>query len=186
MKSLKAIQTLSKIGKVLSKINYIFCLIGAIGSAVCLASLPFADTGILKIGGVTIYGLIVNDTESDLNSLYPLLAGTLILCVGYAVLAKFAESYFAHELAAGSPFTIDGANEMLRLGILAICIPMGCLILAAIVSSIIAAFLKCNDMLKIENVSSVVLGIMFIVMSVLCRYGAELEKNQIAEEEPKE
>ena len=183
MKSLQTIQTLSKIGKVLSKINYVFCLIGAIGCAVGLASLPFADQGIFKIGGVSIHGLIVNQAGIDLTSLYPAMTGAMILCIGQMVLAQYAEKYFAHELAAGTPFTQDGANEMLRLGILTICIPLGCLILAEIVSGIIAGFLNCDDLLKIEHGGSVALGGMFIAMSVLCRYGAELEANQAAAKE---
>ena len=175
MKSLQTIQTLSKIGKILSKIIYICCTIGAVGCAIGMASLPFADTGVLKIGGVTIHGLIVNRAGIDLNSLYPLMTGAMIVCIGQTILAKFAENYFTHELAVGSPFTVDGAKELLRLGILTICIPLGCLIVAEIVSGIMAGFLNCDDLLKIENADSVILGVMFIIMSVLCRYGAELE-----------
>ena len=175
MKSLQTIQTLSKIGKILSKIIFICCTIGAVGCAIGMASLPFADTGVLKIGGVTIHGLIVNRAGIDLNSLYPLMTGAMIVCIGQTILAKFAENYFTHELAVGSPFTVDGAKELLRLGILTICIPLGCLIAAEIVSGIMAGFLNCDDLLKIENADSVILGVMFIIMSVLCRYGAELE-----------
>ena len=176
MKTLPTIQTLSKIGKVLSKISCIFCLIGAIGCAVGLASLPFADQGIIKIGGESIHGLIVNRAGIDLTGLYPLLTGILIVCIGQAVTAKFAERYFAHELTAGTPFTQDGAKELMRLGILTICVPLGCLILAEIVSGILAGFLNCDDLLKIENGGSVALGAMFLVMSLLCRYGAEREE----------
>lgn len=176
MKSLKTIQTLSKIGKVLSKINYIFCLIGAIGCAVGLVSLPFADSEILKIGGVSIHALVEDNAGIDLTVLYPAMTGAMILCIGQAVLAKFAENYFAHELTAGTPFTVDGAKEMLRLGILTICIPLGCLIVAEIVSGILAGFLNCDDLLKLEGGDSVAMGVMFIVMSLLCRYGAELRE----------
>ena len=178
MKTLNTIQTLSKIGKVLSKISFIFCLIGTIGCAVGLASLPFANQGIFKIGGVSIYGLIVNRAGIDLTGLYPAMTGAMILCIGQMVLAKNAEKYFAHELAAGTPFTQDGAKELLRLGILTICIPLGCLILAEIVSGILAGFLNCDDLLKLENGGSVTLGVMFLVMSLLCRYGAEQEADQ--------
>ena len=173
MKTIETIQTLSKIGKVLSKIIYICCIIGAVGCAVGLVSFPFADQGVFKIGGVSIHGLIVNTAGIDLTSLYPALTGGMILCIGQMVLAKNAENYFAHELAAGTPFTQNGAKEMLRLGILTICIPLGCLILAEIVSGILAGFLNCDDLLKIENGGSVTLGVMFIVMSLLCKYGAE-------------
>lgn len=177
MKTLNTIQILSKIGKILSRISYICCLIGVIVCAVGLAGLPFADRGIFKIGGVTIYGLIANRTGIDLVCLYPAITGAIILCIGYVVLSKTAENYFTHELTAGTPFTKDGANEMLRLGILTVCIPLGCMLLAEIVSGIIAGFLNCNDVLKLENDGSVALGIMFIFMSLLCKYGAECKEN---------
>lgn len=175
MKSLQIIQTLSKIGKVLSKIVFVFSIIGAVGCTVGMASLTFGDSGVLKIGGVTIHGLIENKAGVDVNSLYPMMAGAMIVCIGEAVLARFAEKYFAHELASGTPFTVDGANEMLRLGVLTICVPLGALILAQIVSSVMVEVNGCGEAFGIDNGGSAALGIMFIVMSVLCRYGAELQ-----------
>lgn len=84
-------------------------------------------------------------------------------------------------MTAGTPFTTDGEKELQRLGILTICIPLGCLIVAEIVSGIIAGFLNCDDLLKLDNGDSVAMGVMFIVMSLLCRYGAELRVNNDAE-----
>lgn len=176
MKSLRTIQTLSKIRKILSKIIYICCIIGAVGCAVGMVSLPFADTGVLKIGGVTIHGLIVNRAGIDLNSLYPLMTGAMIVCIGQAVTAKFAEGYFAHELTARTPFTLSGAKELFRLGIVTICVPLGSLILAQIISAIVAELIGCSEAFKLDGGDSVALGVMFIFMSLLCRYGAELRE----------
>lgn len=174
MKSLNIIQNLAKLGKILSKIIYICCIIGAVGCLVGMVSLPFADTGIIKIGGMTIYGLIVNRAGIDLNSLYPLMIGAMVVCLGQAVTAKFAERYFYHELTAGTPFTVAGAKELCRLGIYTICIPLGTLILAQIVSGIMVELIGCGEAFKVTGGDSVALGVMFIVMSVLCQYGAEL------------
>lgn len=179
MKTLNTIQTLSKIGKILSKIAYICCIIGAVGCAVGMASLAFADTGILKIGGVTIYGLMVNRAGIDLNSLYPSLAAAMLVCIGQMVVAKFAEKYFSNELTAGTPFTLDGAKELLRLGILTICVPLGAQIAAEIVSAILAAILHCGEAFNMGDISSVALGVMFIVASFLCRYGAEVQSQTL-------
>ncbi len=177
MKTLNTIQTLSKIGKILSKIVYIFCIIGAVGCIVGVVCLPFADTGVLKVGGVTIYGLVVNRAGIDLNSLYSLMTGAMIVCIGQAVTAKFAERYFSHELTAGTPFTVGGAKELLHLGIITICVPLGAMILAQIISSIVTEFIGCGDAFKLEGGDSVTLGVMFIVMSLLCKYGAECREN---------
>lgn len=176
MKTLNAIQTIFKIGRILSKIIYICCIIGVVGCTIGIASLPFADTGVLKIGGVTIYGLIVNRAGIDLNSLYPLMTGAMIVCIGQTIAAKFAEAYFAHELTAGTPFTLNGAKELLRLGILTISVPLGALILAQIVSGVIAEFIGCGEAFKLDGGDSVTLGAMFLVMSLICKYGAELRE----------
>lgn len=181
MNTLNTIQTLSKIGRVLSKLVYICCVIGAVGCAVGMASLPFADSGILKIGGVTIYGLIVNRADIELNSLYPLMTGALIICVGQAVTAKFAQGYFLHELVAGTPFTLSGAKELFRLGVITICVPLGSLMVAQIVSGILAGFLDCGDTFQTDSVDSVTLGVMFLFMSLLCQYGAECEERRASE-----
>lgn len=153
MKSLQTIQILSKIGKVLSKIAFVFSIIGAVGCAGGMASLPFGDSGIFKIGGVTIHGLIDNRAGIDIESLYPMMAGAMIVCIGEVVLAKFSEKYFAHELAAGTPFTADGAKEMLRLGILTICVPLGALILSRIVSGVIADVIGCGEAYFVRTLS---------------------------------
>lgn len=178
MKTLSTIQTLFKIGRVLSKVVYICDLVAAIACAVTMLSLPFGDSGIIKFGDVTLYGMIMNTSNVDVDSLYPLLAGTIIICIGQAITAKFAELYFTHELEAGTPFTRAGAKELLRLGIQTICIPLGTLILAQIVASIITEFLGCSETFKPDEVENVALGVMFIIMSLLCKYGAEVTGEQ--------
>lgn len=174
MKSLKNIQILSRIGRVLSKIVYIGCLIGVIGCVVGMISLPFADSGVIKLGGVSIHSLIVNRAGIELNSLYPLMIGALIACAGQGVTAWSAERYFRHELAAGNPFTLAGAKELFRLGILTLCVPLGALILAQIVSGVAAELIGAGEALNLDGGDSVALGVLFLVMSLFCQYGAEL------------
>lgn len=179
MKTLEAIQTLSKLGRIFSKIIFICSIVGAVGCVVGIVSLPFADKGLFKLGGVSIYGLIVNRAGIDLNNLYPLFSGAALLCIGQTVTAGVAESYFKNELAAGTPFTLSGAKELLRLGIVTICVPLGSIILSRIVSSVLAELLACGELFNPDGFDSVALGVMFIVMSLLCSYGAEkTEKHQ--------
>lgn len=173
MKTLDILQTISKIGKVLCKVVYICCVIGAAGCLLGILVLPFSDTGILKIGGVTIHGLIVNRVGIDPNSLYPVLAGILFACVGHAVVAKLGESYFRNELTAGTPFTIPGAAELLKLGIMAISVPLATRILGQIVSDIVAEFVGSGDAFAMEIGDSVSIGVTMILMSLVFRCGAE-------------
>lgn len=176
-KTLKTIQTLGKIGKILSKIAFVFALVGACACAVGLICLPFGSGEILKIGGVTLYGLMDVEPGEGAAIAAAALSGWLIVCAGEAVLAKFAQLYFENELDAGTPFTLAGAKELLRLGILTIAIPLGSAVVAEIVQGIVAGVLDVTASradISFDNGGSVTLGVMFLVMSLLCRYGAEL------------
>ena len=181
MKSLDTIQKLSKIGKVLSKIAFIFSVIGFCGCIAGLLSLRFGNGSLIKIGGVTLHALISEEYGYNIKSITATLSGWMIICAGEAVLAKFAEVYFKNELRAETPFTLAGAKELLRLGILTLAIPTGCAVVGSVVEGIIAGFVKVEKAaamdLCFDNEASIVLGIMFILGSLLCRYGAELREH---------
>lgn len=176
MKSLEVIQTLSKIGRVLSKIAFIFSVIGFCGCIAGVLGMCFGADGIIKIGGVTLHGLIAEEYGYNIKSITALLFGWLVVCAGEAVLSKFAEVYFKNELKAKTPFTLAGAKELLRLGILTIAIPVGCTAAGSVVRGIAIGFLKVEKAAALDmcfdNTASVVLGVMFIVGALLCRYGA--------------
>ena len=182
MKSLSTIQKLSKLGKVLSKIAFIFSVIGFCGCIAGLLSLSFGNGSLTKIGGVTLYGLISNGYGHNIKSITAALSGWLIVCAGEAVLAKFAEFYFKNELKAETPFTLEGAKELLRLGILTIAIPTGCAIVGSIAEAVVAGFMNVEKAaamdIYFDNETGIVLGIMFILGSLLCRYGAELREKR--------
>lgn len=177
MKTLKTIQTLARIGKILSKICFILSLVGAGICIVGLICLPLGGEEILKIGGITLHGLTGVNADEGVRIAAVALSGWSIVCIGEAVLAKFAQRYFANELTAGTPFTPAGAGELMRLGILSIALSVGSVIVSEIVQAIMAAIL--DVAIKRADVSfdpggAIALGIMFIVAALLCRYGAEI------------
>ncbi len=178
-KTLTTIQKLAKIGKVLSRIVFICCIVGVIGCAVGIVSLAVGFVGSIELGGVTVHGLIETSAEMSIGSMYASMTVGLILCAGELALAKMAEHYFQNELKAGTPFTLSGAKELLRLGIYTICIPIGTMILADIAYQVLNhSFEQVADM-HIDNYASVGLGIAFIVVSVLCKYGAEISDKAV-------
>ena len=175
MNTLKALQILAKIGKILSTIVFVVCIVGAslcILGITCLAIIPDG----IQIGGTTIRGLVEQKAGWSLATCHLAMTQGIILCAGEAVLAKFAERYFDNELKAGTPFTFEGAKELMRLGILAICIPIGTAILAAIAYGIFRAVTKDVTDPDLDNSTSVILGVMLIVGSLLCRHGAEVSE----------
>lgn len=175
MKTLTIIQKLSKIGRILSRILFIFCILGFCGSIVGIASMALGAPT-LKIGGITLKSILQIEAGVTAGRLYAAMVAGMILCAGEAVLAKFAEHYFRRELADGTPFDFGGARELMRLGILTICIPIGTQVLAEIVCAVMEQTLYGAAPFQPDHSSSVALGVMFIVMSLGCRYGAELRE----------
>lgn len=177
MKTLNNIQKLSKIGKVLSRIVFIFCIIGFCGCIVGIISMALG-TPTLKIGGVTLESILSIEAGVTAGTAYAAMAAGMILCAGEAVLSKFAEHYFKRELADGTPFNLGGAKELMRLGIFTICIPIGTQIIAEIVYAVMEQTLRGVAPLQLDHSGSVALGVMFIVISLICRYGAELREGK--------
>ena len=173
--TLKTLQVLARIGKILSKIVFIVCLVGGIFCILGIISLAIIPDGI-RIGGTTVHGLVEQKAGVSLISLYASMAEGAVLCAGEAVLAKFAERYFENELAAGTPFTFDGAKELMRLGILAICIPIGTSIVAGICYGIFKLVMPDVGDVEMHSGVSVGLGVMMIVASLLCKHGTEVSE----------
>lgn len=173
MKSLKTVQVLFKIAKVVSQIVYVCCIVGFCLCVVGVIGLAFGAP-ILKLGGVTIDTMLVDRANLTQGTLYAHLAAGAIVCIGTGVTAKFAVRYFKREQADGTPFTHDGAKELQRLGILAICLPLGAQLLAQILHEILAAVRPDVGPLDMEFVGAVSLGVMLIVTAQICKYGADL------------
>ena len=182
MNSLKTIQTLSKIGKTLCKIAFVFAVIGICGCIIAIISSSIGGGNVLKLGGITIHGLISENLGYETGSIVAALIGWLIVCAGEAILSKYAELYFKNELAAETPFTFPGAKELLRLGIMTAVIPTGCAIIGSIVEGIAAGMMNAEKAagmnMHIYNEVSITLGIMFILAALLCHYGAAIREGK--------
>lgn len=175
MKTLKTIQILSKIGKIFSKIIYICCIVGIVGCVVGMLAMGVAQESI-KLGGVTLHSILQAEAGVSTGTIWAAMAVGVILCVGEFVVAYMAHRYFDHELKAGTPFTMDGAKELLYLGIFAIWIPMAAALLAQVIHGIIAEFMGNVAAIQLDGFDSVGLGVMLIVLSLFCKYGAEVKE----------
>jgi len=184
MKSLKTVQGLAKAGRILSTIVFIcsivagaLCAIGAlltgiIGDGV----IDFVNRHLVKFdeGAVTL------TVEYMLTAL---ICG-VIICACEAVLSKFAINYFKRELKDGTPFTLGGAAELKRLGLLAIFIPIGAYAAAGIVYGVMKLTYPELNEVSYSSGGTIMLGVMLLVGSCLCKLGAEqAEGNAAATEE---
>lgn len=171
----KIIQVLAKIGKILSKIIYICCVVGFWGCIVGILALAFGAEAV-KLEGLTLHALLEDKAGIHLGTLYVAIAGSLVLCIGEAFLARRSERYFAHELADGTPFTPDGAQELWQLGILTVAVSLGSQVLSAIVQAILMGFWTDAERLTLNPIDSVALGFGILLVALLCRNAAVREQ----------
>lgn len=143
MKSLQTIQKLFKIGKILSRIAFIFSVIGFCGCIAGLLSLSFGNGSLIKLGGVTLHQLISEEYGYNIKGITASLSGWLSVPVKQYLqsLRKSTSKMEAGKRQANS-FTLAGAKELLRLGILTITIPTGCAVAESIVEGVIIGFMK--------------------------------------------
>lgn len=187
-KTLKTVQTFSKVGRIISKIVFIFCIVFG---AICLVAIGATITGleageIFKAGGVSIIGLIQKETGENLDGIkYEMISGFFVI-VSNAVLAKFSERYFTNELVAGTPFTFAGAKEMLRLGILTIAVPLGTSTISSIILAILKNLYNVTVKADLNAETPIFLGIVLIAISFVFKHGAELKEQKIINNKIKE
>lgn len=175
MKTLKVIQVLAKIGKIFSKIVFICCIVGVCGCVTGIIGLA-VGLEVSIFAGVDLEEILQKEAEISSNSLYCYMAASIFICAGEGVVAKFAEIYFDHELAHGTPFNKDDAKELFRLGIITIGVSLSALICAEITQNVMVAVLDNAKAMKLSNDGSWTLGLVFIVISSLCKLGAELNE----------
>lgn len=177
MKTLEKIQKLCSLGRVLSRIAFVMAVVGAALSLAGIIGLAAGADGVVKIGGVTLHTLIVETGEERGSVIAAMLMWTIVLA-GEAVTAGYARLCFRSELEEGTPFTEKGAGEMLRLGIICIAVPPGCTVVGSIAEGIAAALMNVekSGLADCSVDGSITLGVMFLFVSLLCRYGAEQKR----------
>lgn len=180
-KSLKTVQTVCKVCKVLAEIAFVMFVVIV---ALMLAATIFTGTGnfdaLVSSGGVVLDDML-QQTGVTQDYMVAVLVCMTIIIAAEAVVAKFINVYFKHELKAGTPFTFEGAKEMLRLGIITIAVPVGASLVATIVFGIMAAGSGLDSEFNFEI--SLGMGLMFLALSPLLKHGTELRlRAQNAEE----
>lgn len=172
MKSLQTIQKTFRVFQILTKIAMILSFVWA-----GLAALGLLCGAVWYHGGIVVGAereLLYTLTETGgLTELIGVLLTDTIFALTDGVLLAFALGYFTAEQADGTPFTKRGADRILHLGIRTIVLPLVAVILAAIVCAIFD--LPQNAGGDWGNLTSVSMGIVLILASLIFRYGAELE-----------
>ena len=130
MKSLEVIQKIVKVLKILAKIAYIFCIIGAVASAIGAASL-FAIDENSEIWKKALEA--IQPDTIDLAAVRCTCLTGVIVCAAGAVLSWFSKKLFEDELAAGTPFDRHICKDVLKVGIIYLAVSVVSGIIIAII-----------------------------------------------------
>ena len=164
-KTFRVFQTLSKIAMILS---FVWAGLAALG--LLCGMVWYSGGNVFGASQELLYSLTVT---GGLTEMIGVLLVDMILALTDGTLLVFALRYFKLEQADGTPFTQHGADRVLRLGILTIVLPL----VAAILSALVCEFLTLpQDAVRDwGNLGSLTMGIVLILVSLIFRYGAELE-----------
>lgn len=180
-KTLSNILTVFKIVRILAKIVFVCCIIGAVCCALALLVLPVAESAV----GEEVFA----EAGVDFSVTYVAVGVAIVSCIGEAIFAFLAERYCKRVLAAETPFTFDGAKECFRLGVASLIISLVVSIISAILSAIVVALLALSGgtNLAADFASSFTLstGLCLMFMSLLFKHGAEQQKT-LSEEATKD
>ena len=167
MKSLEVIQKIVKVLRILAKIAYIFCIIGAVASAIGAASL-FAIDENSEIWKKALEA--IQPDTIDLAAVRCTCLTGVIVCAAGAVLSWFSKRLFEDELAAGTPFDRHICKDVLKVGIIYLAV--------SVVSGIIIAIIYACFKLDADGsgFSGFTTGIVYIICWLLCRYGADVKE----------
>lgn len=170
MNTLKTIQTVFRIAKIISQIIFIGCIVGCclcLAAAVALA----LDVPALTIGQVNISGLVEAPADRSPSVMVLTVLAGAFQVAALGLLAKMAQRYFAREQKDGTPFSLGGARQLRRLGIHSIWIP----IVAQVIAQVICKILSSTAPIELSSSIPVSYGVMLILLSLVCQYGAELQ-----------
>ena len=166
-KTLSNLLTIFKVAKVLAKIAFILCIIGASGCVLGFFALSAVDSFMPE-------QLVANGINVNV-AYFELIVGT-VSCIGAAIFSFLAGKYFKNILAEGTPFSFDGAKECFRLGVASIIISAAVALVSAIAAGVVTMLensLALNS--NIETSITFSTGLFFMFLSVIFKYGAELQ-----------
>lgn len=164
-KTLSNVLTVFKVARILAKIAFIFCIIGGVGCLVALIMLPFAES-MVPLQSLMEEGI-------DFSVTYSACVAGLVVCVGEAIFAFMAERYFRNVLSAGTPFTLEGANECFRLGLASIIISVSTAVIAGLMVPLVKIFAENASEFELDASISISTGLFFLFLSLVFKCGAE-------------
>lgn len=175
-KTLSTILTVFKVAKVIAKVVFILCLVGAGGCLFALCILPL-------VGNLISSEWLIEEGFTSIPfACLSCLVGA-IFCAAEGVFAFLAERYFANVLNQGTPFTKDSSDESFRLGIASIIISVSTSVLSGIIIGIFTLVSENVSDFNFDASVTLSTGLFFLFMSLIFKYGAELQSLDAEDEQ---
>lgn len=177
-KTLSHILTVFKVAKVIAKVVFILCIVGAAGCLLGFFAISAVDTFMPE-------ALISEGVSADIGYLGCIIG--VVICAAEAVFAFLSERYFKKVLNAGTPFTFDGAKQCFRLGIASLIISAAVSVISAIAVTVFLILANSGLSNSEFNVSfSITTGLLLMFLSIVFKHGAELHKASEEKAAPEE
>ena len=162
-KTLSTILTVFKVLRILAKIVFVLCIIGAVGCTVGFLATVLLDNAAF---------LQIDSFSSGLSCFVG-----IISCAGGAAFSFLSEKYFTGVINAQTPFTLEGSRECCRLGVASIVISAAVSVICAIAEGVVLLLSNLDNLqLEVEGSISISTGLFFIFLSLIFKYGAQLQK----------
>lgn len=175
MKSLKVIQVLFKIARIIALIAFILCIIGASGCAIAIIVLNVMRDVVIQ-NGQTFTELLASKGV-DINAIVTYVVFGMVICGANIFFAKYSELYFLREIKEGTPFTRAMVKDMRKYGLVYIIASLAATVVISTAYAITTIFIKSLDKYDYSyHVGSIIYGLFFIILSVFCEYSVEKDE----------
>ncbi len=195
MGTLKTVQSIVKVLKILSLIFAIISLVGAAVSllgAIVMFILPSVLDDNIRQVLASMFSLDADATDEFFKMTGITMIAAVIGALGGAVVMFFSFRYLKKVEKDGTPFTFSGANELMQLGIITIAVLFAANMLASAIGGIamssmfnsllnseLGSELTYSMSTEVSASSDITLGIVMILLSFVFKYGAEIDERRM-------
>ncbi len=181
MKTLETIQKAARIGKNVTRIFLFLSIFFITLSIIALMAVILSDGMGVDVKDYTIGGLFRSREDvASLDAIIYIIALSVYF-IGHTYLWNSAYRYFAVEVETGTPFRIENYRNLRSLGIATILFPALFELLTLILLNFASEHVfSGSSIMEYNPLSTFSLGVMIIFVSVVCRYGAEVEAKKNA------
>lgn len=167
MKSLKRIQTMAKVFKILSTVAFVGCIVGAVFSVIGCAVTP------LIANSETLQKYLTDSGAAfEWKSYLATCICSALACGAWIYLGYENKEFYKAELEAGNPFNKKIVGYIRKLAIE--CVVAACI--ASVIGGIICAIFHVE--VKNFSVGGIGLGLVYLLVSLILDYGADLNEGK--------